>query len=176
MLDLRVLAGLLLTVVSGCASQPARSGGGEADVAAMVQILSPREIRIQKFLTQPRAFGSSETPNGVEVLLAAVDAFGDPVKCVGQLQFELYAKRLASGDPLGQRVGYWSIALSDQASIARHWERYSRFYRFELRLSDGALAPGRYILTASFAPPGGDRIEDQYEFESFAPIEPGPGQ
>lgn len=163
---------LVLTLaLPGCVAPGQHSAADTEALSETVRVLSPREIRIQRYLTEPRAFGGSETPNGVVVLLAAVDSFSDPIKCVGNFQFELYTRRPASGDPLGERVGYWSIALLDQAAIAKYWDRYSRFFKFELKLSQGVLKPGSYILSATFTPPGGERIEDRYEFETLAPVE-----
>ncbi len=162
---------VLILALPGCQAPASRPAADAESLSETVRVLSPREIRIQRYLTEAHAFPGSETPNGVTVLLAALDSFKDPIKCVGNFQFELYTHRPASGNPLGERVGYWSIELTDQSSIAKYWDRYSRFFKFDLKLSQGVLKPGKYILTATFTPPGGDRIEDRYEFETLAPVE-----
>lgn len=138
-----------------------------ADPSVVLASLLPARIEIQRYLTQARSFDESPDVNGVECLLAAIDAAGDAQKLVGEIYFELYTRRPASGDVLGDRVGFWSIELP--AGQTPYWDRFARYYRFELR-TDGLVPPGRYVLQATYLAPNGSKLFDQYEFESLAPI------
>lgn len=139
----------------------------DADPSVVLASLLPARIDIQRYLTQARAFDESPDVNGVECLLAAVDSAGDAQKLVGEVYFELYTRRPASGDVLGDRVGFWRIELP--AGATPYWDRFARFYRFELRTA-GLVPAGRYVLQATYLAPNGSKLFDQYEFESLAPI------
>ena len=153
-----------LLILAGCQSDRATISADTPEMTSFLNIILPRKIEIQHYLTQPRAFGGDGVASGLEVILAAKDAFGDDVKCVGKFNFELYSQRLASGDKFGKRVGFWTIEVNSEAAQRTYWDRLSRFYQFKLELDEGRLEPGDYILTAQLAPPTGDKLFDEYSF------------
>ena len=158
------LLGAIALVICGCEAQRATISADSPELTTFVNLMMPRKIEIQPYLTQPRSLDGSGNANGMEVILAAKDAFGDDVKCVGTFIVELYTQRLASGDKLGKRVGFWSISINSEDSQKAHWDRLSRFYNFLLELDAGKLEPGSYILTVQLTPPTGDKLFSEYAF------------
>lgn len=133
-------------------------------MAAFLELITPRTIEIQPYLTKPHSFDGSGDANGVEVLLATRDALGDEVKCVGTFNFELFAHRPASGDPYGQRFGVWTLSVNTARLLQQYWDRPSKYYKFPLEIDGGPLPPGKYILTAQFVGPAGNKLFDEYTF------------
>lgn len=147
-----------------CQAERATISADSPEMTSFLNIILPRKIEIQHYLTQTRAFQGDGVANGVEVILAAKDAFGDDVKSAGSFNFELFSQRIASGDKFGKRVGFWTIEVSTEAAQKMYWDRLSRFYQFKLVLDEGRLEPGDYILTAQLTPPTGDKLFDEYSF------------
>ncbi len=159
-----ILAGLALCVVGsglgGC--QSSNTGDGGARMEAFVDLMIPRRIEIQKYLTRPLDVEGGGRADTIEIILAAYDSFGHGIKTTGAFQFELSDMRMASGDKVGRRRAYWRVEIDDAAAVATHWDHLSRFFKFELALPDGELAPGQYILDARLQTPTGEMLFDQY--------------
>lgn len=165
----RSVAGLVLAAAVGlaCAGCQRPHGDLQTDspqLAAYVQLIMPRSIELQPYWTKPVSFSGDTDADGLEIILAAYDSFGDNTKIVGRLQFELFTRRAASADRLGQRVALWTVALTSKESLTRHWDPFAHFYRFDVRLAEPPLPPGRYILVARLQAPNGERLFDEYEF------------
>lgn len=139
-------------------------------MAAFVELVLPQKVQVQKFLTKPVSFAGDGNPDGIEVILATLDAFDDPVKAAGTFHFELYQRRPGSGDPAGERLAFWEIRVDSRARVLEYWDRLSRFYRFPLRMESAPLAPGSYFLEVRLVLPGGEKRFDEYEFT----LPPGP--
>jgi len=136
-------------------------GGGPVDPDAM-SLLLPVKIKIHSFTKVKPLFGSS-LPNGIEVWLEPLDRFGDVVKIVGELYFELYNYKPASGDRKGERIEFWEVRIATSAEQQQYWDRVARMYQFPLGW-DFAPPPGKkYILSATYLSPNGERISDQFE-------------
>jgi len=166
------LSGLLsaaMFLAGGCSSGQDAVRADDPQISSMVQMMMPRKVEIQRYLTRPCAIPAGGSMNAVEVVLAAKDKLGDDVKCVGTFNFELFRHREASADRLGERIGFWSVVIDSEAALAQFWDRVTRFYNFKLELDEGTLAAGRYILSAQLTPAGGDRLFDEYEFTQDAP-------
>lgn len=165
---------LLAALTSGgCAQQTGQPGPSDPELAAYTRLMMPRKIEIQRYLTKPVSFARDGNPDGLEVILAAIDSFGDRTKLVGTLHFELYTLRMASGDRLGERLAFWPVEINSDETIVKHWDRLSRFYRFHLQLPSKPLKPGRYILTATLLYPGQDALASEYEFDQTTESAPG---
>lgn len=136
----------------------------EPKMAAFVELVLPRRIEIQKYLTKPVSYAKDKNADAIEVILAAIDAFEDPVKCGGVYHFELHKKRNASGDPVGDLLQRWVIEIDSTERMRQYWDRLSKFERFPLRLEGGLMA-GKYVLVARLVSPTGEKLYDQYEFE-----------
>lgn len=138
-------------------------------LAAFVELVLPQKVQVQKFLTRPVSFAGDGNPDGLEVILATLDAFDDPVKTAGTFHFELYTRRQSSDNPTGERLAFWEIRVDSKARVLEYWDRLSRFYRFPLRM-ETPLAPGSYFLEVRLILPGGEKRFDEYEFN----LPPGP--
>lgn len=159
------LAGVIAAIVTtGCQEQNRVIVADNPEVGAYLSLLLPRKVEIQRSLTRPQSFDGTGNENGVEVVLAVTDSFGDETKCVGTFNFELYQAREASGDRLGTRIGFWQLKVDSDASMREVWDRWSRFYRFRLKSDERILPPGRYVLTAQLIGPTGDKLFDEYAF------------
>lgn len=133
--------------------------------AALVQMMLPRSIEIQRFLTKPARFAKDAGPaDGLEIVLAANDQLGDEMKAVGTFFFELHTLRPASGDRLGDQIEAWEVTVDSPESLKRYWDRPSRWYRFPVQLRDGTLPPGSYILSARYVSPWDEKLFAEYEF------------
>lgn len=151
---------LLPVILAGCARNPPRLS---ADQEMAVELLLPARIRVQPW-TSPISHAGGGEADGLEVLIAAEDIFGDQVKTVGVMQLELHSRRMASADRRDRRLGFWSIDLNEPDAQLAYWDRTVRFYRFPIRLDSGRLPPGRYILDARLQLPEDHRVSDEYEF------------
>ncbi|MFQ5807950.1 MAG: hypothetical protein ACE5I3_16010 [Phycisphaerae bacterium] len=158
------LAISVLFAASGCQDRSADVQLDNPELAAFVRLMMPKEIEIQHYLTRPFDFAGTGDADGLEVILAALDPFGDPVKCIGTFHFKLHTRRMASGDKFDKQIALWTVAIDTDRSLIEYWDRYSRYYRFPLKLSEGTLPPGHYILSAQLVTPTGDKLFDEYEF------------
>jgi hypothetical protein len=148
----------------GCAEKKAGVELGSPELAAYVQLVMPTRIELQRYWTKPVSFAGNENADGLEIILAAYDSSGDLTKIVGTLHFELYTRRMASSDRLGERIAFWTVELNSRDALTRYWDPLARFYRFPVRLSDKPLAAGQYILQARLVAPDGERLFDEHEF------------
>ena len=161
------LCGLLaavLLVTDGCVDANPSIRLDNPELEAFLELVLPRRIEIQRYLTKPVSFAGGAEADGLEVMLAAHDAAGDFTKLVGTVHFELHTMRMASGDRAGERIALWPVELTSKATMVEYWDSLSRFYRFPLKLEGRTLAPGRYILNARLISPTGTKLFDQYEF------------
>lgn len=133
-----------------------------------LDLLVPKQIEILPF-TKARSFDEDRFPDGVQVVLAVTDRFGDHVKAVGQYRFELYSFRPASGDPKGQRLGIWELPVRTVEDHRRHWDPFSQTYGFRL-LWHRALQPNqRYVLQVTYFGANDKRLFDEYVFDFRVP-------
>ena len=154
---------------AGCQNHGGDLQADDPDLAEFVRLMMPAKIEIQHYLTKPFDFEGSGDADGLEVVVAALDSFGDPIKCVGTFHFELCTMRMASGDKLGEQVALWPVTINSDETLMRYWDRYSRYHEFPLKLGGGKLPPGRYILSARLVTPTGDKLFDDYAFTHGAP-------
>lgn len=160
------LAGWLFAAaaVCGCTDSSTGVSAQTPELAEFVRLVLPKKLQIQRYLTRPVRLEGAGEPDGIEVILQALDSFGDPVKCVGTFHFELRQQRLASSDRLGRRVGFWKLTIDTTEKMVQYWDRLARFYRFPLRMREGVVPPGQYILTATLLTPTGEKLYDEYAF------------
>lgn len=163
--SLRTLGLLALALLPACRSPDATISSSDPQMAAFIRLMIPRSIEIRHYLTKPVSFEGAGNANGIEVILVALDAFGDPVKATGVFNFELYQLRRASADRFGERVAYWSETIDSEPSLARNWDRLARMFAFRLQLPMNDLPPGEYILNAQLVTPTGEKLFDEYELK-----------
>ncbi len=125
-------------------------------------MLLPTQIKIRSFTKIKPLFGSL-VPNGIEVWLEPRDRFDDVVKIVGELYFELYSYRPASGARKGEQLEFWQVRIGTPAEQQRYWDRVARMYQFPLGW-DYAPPPGKkYILSVTYLSPNGERLSSDFE-------------
>lgn len=163
------LAGAALVLAAGGCQAPAPGGDPvRPQQAAFMKMMLPRSIEVQRYLTRPIRYEGTGPADAVEVILAAMDPAGDPMKAVGTFLFELHTVRPASGDPAGERIGLWSVAVDSPEAMDRFWDRAVRYFRFPLKLDEPELAPGDYILRVTFISPWDDKLFAEYRFSQSA--------
>jgi len=126
-----------------------------------IDLLMPRSIEILPF-TRPATFDEDLIPDGIEVVLRPLDAFGDQTKAVGLFRFELYQFRKASSEPRGHRLGVWQVDVSTKAAQKSHWDRITRTYRFRLLWTGRRAVEAKYILEVTFMSQWGRRLSSLY--------------
>ena len=165
----RIAAAALAILLCGCAPRQTAVRTNNPQLDAFIELMTPRRIEIQRYLTRAVSFDGSGNPDGIELVLAAKDAFGDEVKCVGTILVELYRRPKASPDRLGRRVVDWQVDITTAEKLSAYWDNVARCVKLPLVLPDVKLHPGRYVLTAQLTTPTGQHLQDRYEFT----IEPG---
>jgi hypothetical protein len=153
----------LFLIFGGCSGSEIRSD--DPAVQRYVELVMPRKIEIQRYLTKPASVPGSQKAGVMEVILASRDSQGDLTKSAGVFLFELFEQRMASGDRLGRRVDFWRIEVQSEADMQRFWDRLTRFHYFRLEVESGDLPPGSYVLTAQLETPGGVKLFDEYPFK-----------
>lgn len=141
---------------------------------ALLELVLPQEIEIQRNFTKPVSFAKDGTFDGVEVLLAARDDFGDAAKCVGTVLIELYSTRPAASDRAAGRVALWSVQIDSRDRMIEYYDRFSRLHRFPVQLEGGTLVPGKYLLRVSLVRPDERKLFAEQELTVPAtPAQPG---
>ena len=83
-------AGAVLLGQVGCALTDVDLG--DSATRQMLSLLMPAEIIVEPF-TGLKSFDDDDLPDGIEVVMRPVDAFGDPVKIAGHLIIEVHQFR-----------------------------------------------------------------------------------
>ncbi|HPD31714.1 MAG TPA: hypothetical protein PLL20_17110 [Phycisphaerae bacterium] len=165
-LALLMFAGAML---AGCNGGPSRIPT-EPQRRAMLSLMLPTHIKIQPF-TRIASFDKDNIPDGVIVVLRAIDRFGDPVKAAGPFYFELWSYQPASGEPKGQRLAFWDQTLDTADKVSGHWT-HAQMYEFKLGWPEGATSvrPGsKYVLTATYRTPWDETMTDEYVLDFSVP-------
>jgi len=164
------LTGLLAAValsacaVAGCEK---RTDLSDTDARGMVELLMPQQIELVEAFTGFRSFDDDERPDGIEVLVRALDTFGDPVKIAGTIRFELYTFEQASGERAGRRIcAPWEVTLVTRADQKRYWNLVTGMYevplKFPVEFTGGHVEPARkFVLEATYTTPLGTHMTDE---------------
>ncbi len=152
--NLLAVVAVALIALPGC-----RSGGRGLGPA---EELSVRNVKVQPF-TRLASFDDDELPDGLTVWVQALDAFGDPVKVVGDINFELYTFRNASGERKGDRLIFWERTIRSRGDQTTFWDRPSQMYHFELAWDEVPTAGEKYIIAVTLNTPDEKHFFDEYE-------------
>lgn len=136
-----------------------------------LRLLMPAKLEIQHF-TRPVSLHGDGKADGLEVMVATLDSFGDQIKSVGSFNIELYQERKASADQFGKRVAYWSVKIDSEQVLKENWDGLARVYVFRLRLPMESLPAERYVLTAQLNLPGDVRLFDEHQFDYAGGVAP----
>ncbi len=154
-----------LSGLAGCATNTARMDSSAQ--RKMLSLLMPRRIEIVEPFTRIKSFDDDSIPDGIEVLLQAVNALDNAgLMIVGDLRIELYEYVKASGDQKGRRLEYWNVPLTTSEDQRTHWNRVTQMYELQLRV-DPEVLPGskRYVLAVIYNSPLGEHLTDEYTIE-----------
>lgn len=112
-------------------------------------------------MTQVADWTGDGVLDGFEVQVEALDAFGDPVKLVGRLFFELYEFRPGHADRRAMRQAFWEVNIETAYDSLRFWDRFNRTYHFNLVWDKTPQVGRRYIFQVTYLAPWGEVFESQ---------------
>lgn len=131
-------------------------------VPSPINLLLPKSIHVHPLTGGPRTFDNGT--RGLEVQIAAKDAFGNSAKAFGEFTFELYDFQPNSIEPKGARLAVWEQTTLDASENLKFWDETRRMYEFRLQW-DQIPGPGKkLVLVARFASPFTERLFSQYTF------------
>ncbi len=137
---------------------------GQRQALAM---LMPSRIEIVKPFTRVRSFDGDREPDGIELLMQAVNPLDNPgLMIVGDITVELYEFIPASADQKGQRIDMWEIELRSKEDQKRYWNEITQMYEFRLGV-DSKLVPAakRYVLAVTYHSPLGQHLMDEFQID-----------
>ncbi len=152
---------ITLVTLGGCASTPQRVD--EAAKRRMLSLLMPSRVEIVEPFTRVRSFDDDAAPDGIELLLQAVNSLDNPgLMVVGDIQVELYEHVPASGDRKGARVERWNVPLSTAEHQRTYWNQVTQMYEFRLTVDTKALpVDAKYVLLVTYNSPLGEHLTDE---------------
>jgi len=153
----QLAAGLAALLVGGCAATPIIKNDEQRRA---LSLLMPQRIEIVEPFTRVKSFDNDRKPDGIELLLRAVNALDNPgLMIVGDVRFELYEFVPASGDNRGKRLDTWDISLNTRNDQKDYWNQVTQMYEFRLWV-DPAVLPNenRYMMVVTYQSPLGDRL------------------
>lgn len=154
---------LVLSAALCPACTPQANPQNEQGRRKMLALLMPERIEIVQPFTRVRSFDGDATPDGIELLLRAVNALDNPgIMIVGDVRAELYEYVPASAENKGRRVDVWNVDLSTAQQQRTYWNRLTQMYEFRLGLDVTQVRPGeKYVLHVSYTSPLGEHLTDE---------------
>ena len=149
---------LALIALGGCAKTAGISEAPESK--QMLALLMPSRIEIVEPFTRIRSFDDNATPDGIQLLLQAVNSLDDPgLMIVGDLRVELYEHVRASAERKGRRLEHWDVELRREEDQRRHWNQITQMYEFRLRVDPTVIPAGdKYVLAVTYNSPLGQHL------------------
>ena len=129
----------------------------------MLALLMPTRIEIVEPFTRVKSFDDDSTPDGIELLLQAVNSLDNPgLMIVGDIRVELYNYVPASGNRKGARIEMWDVRLSTKKEQRTYWNRITQMYEFRLAVdADTIPTANKYVLLVTYNSPLGDHLTDE---------------
>jgi hypothetical protein len=153
--------GLILTFgLSGCGPKPQPIDDHSRREA--LALLMASRVEIVEPFTRVKSFDEDATPDGIELLLQAVNALENPgLMIAGQVRVELFEYVQASADPKGQRLEHWNVELTTEQQQRTHWNAMTQMYEFRLAIDPERIPRAdRYLLAVTYTSPLGERLMD----------------
>lgn len=161
----RIIKTAILLVPIALASGCRGPQGPEYDAAerqALLEGIAADKIEIVAPFTKPASFDDDPLPDGISVVLSAVDKQGERIKITGQIVFELYTYRPASADPKGQQLQTWQLGLAGDKDQRTYWNHTTRMYDFPLQVTLDTWPGGsKFVLLARYNNPWNEHLQDQ---------------
>ncbi len=124
----------------------------------------PSRIEIVEPFARLRSFDDSATPNGIELLIRAVNYLGDPgLMLVGDVRVELFSYVPATADHKGIQIDRWDVPLRTRADQERYWNQLTQMYEFLLRVNTTRLPEAdKYVVLVTYRSPLGEFYTDEF--------------
>jgi len=156
---------LAALALGGCTTRGV-DAGDDAARRRMLTLLVPRKIEIVAPFTGVKSFDDDPTPDGIELLLQAVNSLDDPGMLVGHVRVELFEQVPATADPKGRRLEHWNIELTTMNQQRTFWNAATQMYEFRLQADPEVIPPrDRYVLQVTYASPLGEHLTAEHAFE-----------
>lgn len=151
----------MLVAAAGCASTP-RAANDPAN-RDLLALLMPSRIEIVKPFTRVKSFDDDATPDGIELLLRAVNSLDNPgLMIAGQVRAELFEHVAGSADQKGRRLEHWDVELATAAQQRRHWNQLTQMYEFRLGVDPSVMPQAdKYVLLVTYNSPLGEHLTDE---------------
>jgi hypothetical protein len=123
----------------------------------------PSRIEIVEPFTRVKSFDGDATPDGIELLLRAVNSLDNPgLMIAGTVRVELFEHVSGSADQKGRRLEHWDVELATAAHQRRYWNQLTQMYEFRLGV-DPTVMPNadKYVLLATYNSPLGEHLADE---------------
>jgi len=151
-----------LIAASGCAS----TSQTKDDLARRdsLALLMPSRVEIVEPFTRVKSFDGDDTPDGIELLLQAVNSLDNPgLMIAGQVRVELFEHVPGSADQKGRRLEQWDVELTTTAQQRRYWNQLTQMYEFRLGV-DPTVMPidDRFVLLVTYNSPLGEHLSDEF--------------
>ncbi len=149
-----------LIAVAGCASTPSTDDPARRKLLAL---LMPSRIEIVEPFTRVKSFDDDDTPDGIELLLRAVNSLDNPgLMIAGDVRMELFEHVAGSADQKGRRLEHWDVELATAAQQRRYWNQLTQMYEFRLGVDPTVMPQAdRYVLLATYNSPLGEHLTDE---------------
>lgn len=166
-----------LIATAGCASTPrAVDDPARRD---LLTLLMPSRIEIVEPFTRVKSFDDDTTPDGIELLLRAVNSLDNPgLMIAGQVRVELFEHVAGSADQKGRRLEHWDVELATAAQQRRYWNQLTQMYEFRLGIDPTVMPKGdKYVLLVTYNSPLGEHLNDEcvISYRSGASASPSAG-
>lgn len=161
---------MLLAILGGGCSQQ-RATPDQAAREEMLRLLMPERIEIIQPFTRIRSFDNDTVPDGIELLVRAVNHLGNPgLMLVGDVRVEIYGYVPASADHKGPQIDYWDIPLKTRSDQQQYWNQLTQMYEFSLRVNAAELPKAqKFVLQVTYGSPLGERLTDEFvlDYDEF---------
>lgn len=129
----------------------------------MLALLMPSRVEVVEPFTRVKSFDQDAEPDGIELLLQAVNALDNPgLMLAGDIRVELFEHIPGSADPKGRRFEHWNLELTTAAQQRRYWNQLTQMYEFRLGVDLSRIPPGdKYVLLVTYNSPLGEHLTDE---------------
>ncbi len=159
--DMNWFACVACILFVGCASTP--PAVDDPARRELLALLMPSRVEIVEPFTRIKSFDADAMPDGIELLLRAVNSLDNPgLMIAGRVRVELFEHVAASGDQKGRRLERWDVELATSAQQRRYWNQLTQMYEFRLGVDPKVMPQAeRYVLLVTFNSPLGDHLVDE---------------
>ncbi|RME41385.1 MAG: hypothetical protein D6788_01340, partial [Planctomycetota bacterium] len=148
-----VILAAAITAGGGCVAPRPTTAPAQQEEA--LRLLLPQRIEIVGPFTRVRSFDEDDMPDGIELLLQAVNSLDDPgLMLVGDVRVELYEFVPASADHKGRRLECWTVELDTPQKQRTYWNDVTQMYEFRLGIDPSRIPPAeRFVLAVTYTSP-----------------------